>query len=201
MGADLIGLAWTRLNITKPDEDEIRAMLADISDEEIMLHLDALDPSGGYFEIASDAREAIHEGAMLAIGAAGYERMSALYDIPGTALTFCFMGGTSGGDDPFESFTSLGVFLNATEIWPRLARETGVLCQGLPDAKTIWSERISHSVPEEDESDGAIPDPADEDPPFTCRACGREELTCSKDPCPEVVAEREEHRKDMEELL
>jgi hypothetical protein len=37
-----------------------------------------------------------------------------------------------------------------------------------------------------------VVDPPEEDgPPFFCRGCGREELECSKDPCPGVIADRE----------
>lgn len=40
-----------------------------------------------------------------------------------------------------------------------------------------------------------VPITATDPDPFLCRGCGREELTCSQDPCPDVIADRGEDTK------
>ena len=49
-------------------------------------------------------------------------------------------------------------------------------------------------------SDDTVADEAlDMDEPFECGYCGREELTCSMDPCPDVIADRGEPNDPRED--
>ncbi len=49
-------------------------------------------------------------------------------------------------------------------------------------------------------SDDTVQDEAlDMDEPFDCGYCGREELTCSMDPCPDVIADRGEPNDPRED--
>ncbi len=49
-------------------------------------------------------------------------------------------------------------------------------------------------------SDDTVADDAlDMDEPFDCGYCGREELTCSMDPCPDVIADRGEPNDPRED--
>jgi hypothetical protein len=144
MGQDLISAGWTIDTERTNDVVGVAAFLADISMDDLLANIEALDPSGGldmsdYNEVvANELRDELLSGAEVVLD--GGNRMSAVWDIPETSLAFVITGGGSWGDDPFEGFSSLVMFLAALTIWPELKTMTNVVCEGLPsrDALISW---------------------------------------------------------------
>ena len=148
MGMDLIGAGWTidtdHLKVSGDDEHAGTAAVAEfmrtLGGTTILSHMDQLDYSGR-FEGEDDAdlidivRTTIQQGYEVSIEYGG--RATNTWDIPGTNLMFVYMGGGSWGDDPFDGFDALTMFLIACEVWPDLGEKVGFVCAGLPDISTM----------------------------------------------------------------
>lgn len=168
MGMDFISAGWTTDSNYKTDEESVNRWIDDLSDFAVLTRLDQLDESGAFewevhltepdehgaeFPIdehheddgayeenkrtAQEIRDTLKVGAAVAFDSDG--RLSNAWPIPGTSLVFNLMGGGSWGDDPFDGYTPLVMFIDALEIWPDLKELTGVVCGGIPDALTIYN--------------------------------------------------------------
>lgn len=137
MGMDLLTYGFTVRSPKHYDAEAVKATLAALTDEWIEENFDDLDPSGGA-ESVEETRTLLERGfeeydAIFK----GDHRMSAGYDVPGTDLFFTITGGGSWGDDPYDYWYDLGIFLNAAHLIPALAEATALVCWGLPDAATM----------------------------------------------------------------
>lgn len=164
MGMDFISAGWTVDTEYRHDEDAIIRWIDSLSDFAILTRLDALDESDifewevltgepdehgsefpieddeGNQEIAREIRDTLKCGAAVAFD--GEARGQNCWEIPGTSLIFNLMGGISWGDDPFDGYSSLVMFINSLEIWPELKELTDVVCGGLPHGDEITKARL-----------------------------------------------------------
>jgi len=152
MGMDFISASFTH-DTSKPcDVMAIGALLDGITDGQ--LHdpdfLGALDPSAHFDEDCQDEPDFPEEVRdTLKAGAAEYaaliegSRWSMARTIPGTTLEFVTAGGSSWGDDPFEGFSELCLFIDALDALPDVAQAAGFVCGGLPDVPTITFHIVS----------------------------------------------------------
>lgn len=137
MGMDLLTYGFTTRNPKHYSAEAVKATLAALTDNWIEDNFDDLDPSGGTEDIA-EARRLLEDGAdSYRLILNGDHRMAADYLIPGTDLFFTITGGGSWGDDPYDGWYALGIFLNATHLLPALAEAAALVCWGLPDAATM----------------------------------------------------------------
>lgn len=147
MGADLIGAAFTTDCTMEPGlslsriADHIRAIPADtLMGEEFLA---VIDPQGRWDgEANAEAvRDALISGATEYHAAVLGHRYSIGIPIPGTSLMLHFAGGESYGDDPFEGFHDLCVFVDAVPALGLPVEDTGLVCGGLPDPTTALRYR------------------------------------------------------------
>lgn len=140
MGADLIAATFTTDSCTQPSlshlADYIRAVPAErLTSREFLV---TIDP-GEFFDENVDAetiRDALISGANEYFAATKGHRHAIGIPIPGTTLWFHFAGGDSWGDDPFDGFTDLIRFIDATDALGLSTEETGIVCGGIPDPVT-----------------------------------------------------------------
>ena len=142
MGYDLIGAGFTRRNDKGCDLDAIDALIDAIPDEKLRdeEYLNTIDPADSVLNIVADhpdtpalVRDALKEGAR-EYDAADSGHMSVDFLFPGTSLGFVFAGGGSYGDDPYEGWSELMLFLNFAEHESAVAEAAGFVCGGLPSA-------------------------------------------------------------------
>jgi hypothetical protein len=127
---DLLTIGWTA-RASDYDTAAVMAVLNTITMDWIKDQAEVLDPSGGY-ELAD-----LHE--MLLTGAEDYQghmqgthRYGTVYDVPtGDDLLFYIAGGGSYGDDPYDDWSALGMFVNACEARPELAAAAGFFGGGI----------------------------------------------------------------------
>jgi len=150
MGADLVGIGFTHDRRITCAEEALLAVVSAIRDEVLTDEvLGFIDPAGAYDgEDLPAIREALAEGAVEYLSAICQHRMAVGYDIPGTELTFVFAGGATWGDDPFDGFAALCLFVRAAEVFADLGDRAGLVCGGLPDPATILDSTDSKSVVE-----------------------------------------------------
>lgn len=147
MGLNLLTVGWTVDTNYRTDEQAVRKFIADLPVADIIENTDVLDPSG-QFDTTDDDDELAEEFRGLLM--TGFEtatnphtRMSNGWRLPETNLIFTIMGGGSWGDDPFDGYGALVMFIAAVEIWPELAGLTDIVCGGLPTATQISQYHIN----------------------------------------------------------
>ena len=138
MGADLIGAAFTTDSSVDCSLDHIKDYIRAIPAERLMSEefLITIDPSGRWDGEDIDAdtvRDTLISGADEYLAATNGHRYAVGIPIPGTSLWFHFVGGSSWGDDPFEGYTDMCMFVDAVDALGLSAEETGLVCGGLPD--------------------------------------------------------------------
>jgi len=106
------------------------AVAAGLTDDELeaMEFITAPEGFGTREELVDLLVRAAEEYASTVAG----HRSTVHYGIPGTSLEFVFAGGGSWGDDPYDGFSDLVVFVDACDQFPVLAAASGLVCQGLP---------------------------------------------------------------------
>jgi len=157
MGQDFISAGWTSTRSRKTDEEQVKQFLDRLSTEEVLTHIERLDPQGrfeteieydddlaildtaGNNAAAQEVRDALKYGASVAFDSDG--RLGNLWEIPGTTLGFTVMGGGSYGDDPFEGYTDVVMLIDSLGIWDGLRDLTDVVCGGLPHADVVAAHR------------------------------------------------------------
>jgi hypothetical protein len=146
MGMDLIGVGFTRRNDRECSVEKIDALIDAIPDDKLRDEdfLSAIDPSEAVLNpdwedaaVPDYVRDALKQGALEYGSALSGHRSSLDFGIPGTPLEFIFAGGDSWGDDPFEGWSELVLFLSLAEHDAALAEAAGFVCGGLPDAATV----------------------------------------------------------------
>ena len=129
MGMDLITHGFTAED-EKCNEAGMRVALDTITDEWIEDNADALDPSGGFEP--EDMRGMIETGVEdYLLHIKGDHRSGNFYTIPGSTHKFYIAGGGSWGDDPYDDWSALGVFLSVCELVPELAQASGYFGYGI----------------------------------------------------------------------
>ena len=120
MGADLVA-AWVILPIGMPHWDEMKAMVTNASDDQIL----AADPAGMHYDDAETEkgrqywveRIDVLRSIIESLETSEAWRDAIVIPVKGFRLLVC--GGTTYGDDPSEAFTVLADMLE----WPELLRE------------------------------------------------------------------------------
>jgi hypothetical protein len=161
MGMSFISVGWTTTSTRKPDEEGVARYIDGLSDYALLERLDRLDGSGQYeWEVhrdddlrlieegheddgaveenqrtAQEIRDTLKAGAAAAFDSDA--RMSNVWEIRGSTLVFTVMGGGSWGDDPFDNYSALVMFLEALEVWPDLKELTDILHGGAPTADDV----------------------------------------------------------------
>lgn len=166
-----ISAGWTTDSSRKVDEEAVNKWIDDLSDFAILTRADLLDEAGifdwevwtaapdetgaefpidenheddGAYEenkrTAQEIRDTLKFGATVAFDSEA--RVLNCWDIPGTSLMFNLMGGGSWGDDPFDGYSALVMFLNSLEFWSELKELTSVVCGGLPHVDEIAATRV-----------------------------------------------------------
>jgi hypothetical protein len=133
MGMDLITIGFTVTpNPTPKDDPEaLTGIIRALSDDWLTDHLDNIDPQENYEDMA-DLRAAIVNGAGdYEMHRSGMHRYGAFYEINGTPRYFIIAGGSSWGDDPYEDWSDLTLFINACELLPDLAMAAGYCGAGI----------------------------------------------------------------------
>lgn len=141
MGMSIVAVGFTHDTRNKTPLSVITEALREVpdsvlTDEEF---INTIDPSGrwdGENIGADDIRDTLLGGAIEYNNALAGHRSTAGWPIPGTSLEFSFVGGESWGDDPFEGFDELCMFLDAVRPLGLPVEKTGLVCNGLPDPET-----------------------------------------------------------------
>jgi len=156
MGQDMISAGWTSTRSRDVDEEQAKRFFDRLSTEQVLSQLDRLDASGGFEApetdddlnildneenraLATEMRDMLKFGASVAFDSEA--RMSNVWEIPGTTLSFTVMGGGSWGDDPFDGYSALVMFIDSLNVWVGLRALTDVVCGGLPHADLINEHR------------------------------------------------------------
>ena len=137
MGMDLIMVGWTQ-NRKSTDKAELVALIDELLDTTLLARKHELDESG-LLEVESESededprilREWLKDGADT-YAEMDARRVAQSWVIPETDLRFMTAGGGSWGDDPFDGWSSLCMFLAACEVFPALGEAAGYVCGGLP---------------------------------------------------------------------
>ena len=147
MGMDLIGAGFTRRSDKKCSVDAIDAIINAIPDDTLRdeEYLSALDPNGvldragdpEHVDFPDFVRDILKSGAREYDSAISGHRMSTDYYIQGTPLEFVWTGGGSWGDDPFEGFSDLCLFIDLASQNETIREASGFVCGGLPGALMI----------------------------------------------------------------
>ena len=143
MGMSLVGVGFTVDTERECKTDEVIRFIHGLADEEFDDELlGMIDPSGGYLEDADQAREALKSGAQEFSSARDGHRSTMYYTIPGTHLVFVWAGGGTWGDDPFDGFTDLCIFVEYAAVSKQVADLAGFVSGGLPHVDTIKKHLI-----------------------------------------------------------
>jgi hypothetical protein len=129
---DLLVYGFTTRTPEHFDQAALNTALAALTDEMLDGTFGHLDPSGGV-ESVEELREYLTSGAEV-YGSilSGDHRMASDFLIPGTDLFFTVTGGGSWGDDPYDDWYALGIFLNACDQFHQIAEAAAFVCAGLP---------------------------------------------------------------------
>lgn len=160
MGMGLIGAMWTTRTDITPDHDAISAMIDAVPADYLLKHVEDFDESGGRdweplkdddgalittgqegeenAGITDEIRSALKNGARAALGGV---RLSNSWGLSGTGLVATFAGGGSWGDDPFDEYADLVMFIDSLHLFPEILEASGVVCGGLPHADTVQQAR------------------------------------------------------------
>lgn len=130
MGMDIIGVGYTvdtkRETLQKEAVEAFIAAMPEIDDDDPI----SWDPSG----IISDLdnwRHMLRKGAEEFVYTAEESRMVVDFPVGDTGNTFVFTGGGSWGDDPFDGFTNLCLFINLLDESPELRALTNYVGGGI----------------------------------------------------------------------
>jgi hypothetical protein len=144
---DLIGVGFTRNQNVKCRIDLIDLAIDGIPDETLRdeAFLNAIDPAGildragdpEHVDFTDFVRETLKNGAREYDSAVSGHRMSTDFYIQGTPLEFVWAGGGSWGDDPFDGFSDLCVFINFCPSDDGVRELAGYVCGGLPGAALV----------------------------------------------------------------
>jgi hypothetical protein len=158
MSETFISAGWTTTGDYKTDEEAVKQFIDGLGMHDILNHLDELDPQGRYenevetgddLEILDTEENRRYAAGIQADLKVGLDVLGDLDEnvwvIPGTDLFFHVMGGASYGDNPFEGYDELVMFLNSLDLWDGLRELTDVVCGGLPGA-TVVAQHIIPSV-------------------------------------------------------
>ena len=136
MGMDMLTIGYTTRPVPEYSKEALLAIVSAFTTKWLEENIDAIDESGCY-ESVDELRRAIDQGAEeFDALATGSHRMGVNYGIPGTTLWFTVSGGGSWGDDPYEGWSELGIFIRTCIQSPELAEAAGFICYGIPDATT-----------------------------------------------------------------
>jgi len=131
---DLVGVGFTRDKGGECDPAVVgsvaAAVVAGLTDDEFEGIGFAAAPEE--FDTREDLVDLLVRAAEEYASTVAGHRSTVHYGIPGTDLEFVFAGGGSWGDDPYDGFTDLVVFVEACDLFPALAAAFGFVCQGLP---------------------------------------------------------------------
>lgn len=146
MGMDLVGAGFTRNSAVECDLDAIDRAIDLIPDETLRDEdfLRLIDPSERLYSLdpddddfPSDVRDNLKSGAREFDSAVTGHRMSLSYYINGTPLEFVWTGGGSWGDDPYDGWSDLILFVEFADAVEGVAQLAGYVCGGLPDASVV----------------------------------------------------------------
>ena len=129
MGMDLIGVGYT---VDTPEEPSVvlAQLVVGLHRESIETAWEQIDEDGKWDEPGL-VFDSVMAGTVW-FGERNAMRMSVSYKVPGhDNRRFYFAGGGSWGDEPFEGFDHLCMFLNACAVIPKLGRSLGVLGCGI----------------------------------------------------------------------
>lgn len=131
MGMDMIGVGFTVDQNKQWQEDKVKEAIAQINFED-MEEISKWDYAG-LFDFTEwdeeECRDYMTEGFKVAQEILNY-RATVTFTITDTTY-FVFAGGGSWGDDPFEGFTELDVFLNYVDFHPEVRKYTPILGLGI----------------------------------------------------------------------
>lgn len=127
MGVDLIvhGFTVAPSEVGRFDADALRRLVGGMTPTDAELdEVGAFDVDGWRLAMAAGAAEYV--------AAVDGHRFSASYVIRDRSPRwFVLVGGSSSGDDPFDGFGALSVFLDSLALWPALAAGSGFLGWGI----------------------------------------------------------------------
>jgi len=154
MSKAFISAGWTTIQSKVPDEEQVKRFIDRLSTEQVLSQMNRLDPQGQYdwdepdsdddlnildteenLATAQEVRDTLKFGASVAFDADA--QTYNVWEIPGTTLGFHIMGGGSYGDDPFDGYSAVVMFIDSLDIWHGLRGLTDVVCGGLPHADVI----------------------------------------------------------------
>lgn len=143
MGMDLIGVGFTHRKSVTCTTDAIEAVLNKLPDA--VLTDEVLEGAlfDGNLEDASaeEVRATLLKASEEYIATIAGHRMTVQYSIENTDLVFTFAGGGSWGDEPYDDWNDLALFVAALEHIPQLREPVGFVTGGLP-----WGELVASEV-------------------------------------------------------
>jgi hypothetical protein len=149
MSQAFISAGWTIDMAREPDEEQVKQFIDRLSTEQVLSQIGRFDPAGQYdwdepdsdddlnildteanLDMAQEVRDTLKFGASVVFDTD--TQMSNTWAIPGSTLGFVIMGGGSYGDDPFDGYSAVVMFIESLNVWTGLRGLTNVICGGLP---------------------------------------------------------------------